>query len=64
MNKNLYLAALASKGMTQEDLAKKLEISTNTLRLKIQRKGDFKRSEIVVLYQLFGKKVVDSFLYE
>ena len=60
---NLFKAALASKGMTQDDLAKKLNISRNTLRLKIKRGGDFRTNEIAVLYKIFTKKIVDAFLF-
>lgn len=63
MDKNLYKAALASKGMTQKELAKKLGISANTLRLKVNADGDFRREEIAIMYQIFSKKVTDSFLY-
>ncbi len=63
MDKNLYKAALASKGMTQKELAKKLGISANTLRLKVNAGGDFRREEIAIMYKIFSKKVTDSFLY-
>lgn len=62
-NINLFKAALASKGMTQDDLAKILEISRNTLRLKVKRNGDFRTSEIAIMREIFGKKVVDAFLF-
>ena len=63
-NINLFKAALASKGMTQDDLAKKLNISRNTLRLKIKRGGDFRTNEIAILYKIFTKKIVDAFLFD
>ena len=63
-NINLFKAALASKGMTQDDLAKKLNISRNTLRLKIRRGGDFRTNEITILYKIFTKKIVDAFLFD
>ncbi len=63
MNENLFNAAMAAKGMTREDLAQKLSISRNSLTLKIKRGGDFRRDEIATMYQIFGKKSVDAFLY-
>lgn len=63
MDINLYKAALASKGMTQEDLAKKLGISRNCLINKINRNMDFRRAEILKMHRIFGKKVVDAFLF-
>lgn len=63
MNENLFNAALASKGMTREDLAKKLEISRNSLLNKIKRGGDFRKNEIIAMHKIFGKKVVDGFLF-
>lgn len=63
MDRNLFKAALAAKGMTQKELAEKLGISGNTLRLKLNKGGDFKRDEIACLYQLFSKEVGDGFLY-
>lgn len=63
VNQNLFKAALAAKGMTQEELAKKLNISRNSLILKIKRGGDFRKDEILIMYQIFGKKTVDSFLF-
>lgn len=63
-NENLYKAALAAKGMTQEELAKRLDISRNSLILKIKRGGDFRVKEIKIMYSIFSKKVVDAFLYD
>lgn len=60
---NLFKAALAAKGMTQEDLAKELGISRNSLVYKIKKGGDFRVKEIKILYKIFSKKVTDAFLY-
>lgn len=63
IDQNLFRAALAAKGMTQEDLANKLNISRNSLTLKIKKGGDFRKNEIIKMYEIFGKKTVDAFLF-
>lgn len=63
IDQNLFKAALAAKGMTQEDLANRLGMSRNSLSNKIKKGGDFRKDEIVKMYEIFGKKVVDAFLF-
>ena len=62
-DRNLFNAALAAKGMTQEELAKKLHISRNSLINKLKNNGNFNVNEIMGLYEVFGKKIVDAFLF-
>lgn len=62
-DRNLFNAALAMKGLTQQDLAKKLGITRNTLINKLMDNGRFNVDEIVKMYQIFGKKTVDGFLF-
>lgn len=63
MDVNLFNAALATKGMTREELAKKLGITPFSLYQKVKRGGDFRKNEILILYSIFSKKVVDAFLF-
>lgn len=62
-DRNLFNAALASKGMTQENLAKKLSLSRNSLLNRLKNNGAFNKEEIIKMYEIFGKKVVDAFLF-
>ncbi len=62
-DRNLFNAALAAKGMTQENLAKRLGLSRNSLINRLKNNGSFNTEEIIKMYEIFGKKVVDAFLF-
>ena len=51
-------------GYSQQDLAKKLEISTNAYNLKETGKREFRMSEINLLLELFNCTYEDIFLYQ
>lgn len=49
-NKNLLRAAMVAKGMTDEDVAKLLNISRQSFSYKINSKRKFTSDEITLLY--------------
>jgi transcriptional regulator with XRE-family HTH domain len=51
VNKNLFLSAMVKAGFSQKTLAKKLEMSKNTLSAKINGKGFFDTKQIDLVCQ-------------
>lgn len=60
---NKYRYACMTRGLRQCDIAKKLGISNTSLYRTIKHNGDFTRSQIMVLYDLFGSEVANDFLF-
>ena len=58
-NSNELRAALTRKGMTQEQVAEALGITTATLNYKINNKREFKTSEVKALVDLLEIKKED-----
>lgn len=64
MTNTLKLKALmVEKGFTQEQLAKKLGISEQSLNYKINNKREFKASEIQALTKILDVQDVDSIFF-
>lgn len=64
MTNTLKLKALmVEKGFTQEQLAKKLGISEQSLNYKINNKREFKASEIQALTKILDVQNVDSIFF-
>lgn len=64
MTNTLKLKALmVEKGFTQEQLAKKLGISEQSLNYKINNKREFKASEIQALTKSLDVQDVDSIFF-
>lgn len=58
-NSNELRAAITRKGMTQEQVAEALGITTATLNYKINNKREFKTSEVKALVDLLEIKKED-----
>ena len=56
-------AEIARKGLKKTDIAKKLNISVNSLQNKLKGKQEFKLSEIQILLKIFPDKDM-SFLFQ
>lgn len=56
-------ALIIEKGYRQEDIAKKLDISTQSFNYKINNKRDFRASEIEKLKFLLDIKDVDPIFF-
>ncbi|MBR3960845.1 MAG: helix-turn-helix transcriptional regulator [Clostridia bacterium] len=54
MNSNKLLGAMAEKGITQKELAKKLGISKNTVNSKINGKGHFDTEQAIKICEILG----------
>jgi len=64
MTNTLKLKALmVEKGFTQQQLAKKLGISEQSLNYKINNKREFKASEIQALTKILDVQDVDSIFF-
>lgn len=59
--KKLIKAYSALKGLTQEDLAKKLNITRAAFNRKLNGKSEFYDREKKILAELFGVKITDIF---
>lgn len=53
-NLNEFRAAMARSGFTQKKLAELLDLNEATITRKIQRGGDFSRSEINTMIEAMG----------
>ena len=62
-NSDLLKGAIKSKGYTQEDVAKIIGISANTLSCKINNKRDFTSSEIDKLMKLLDITDMNSYFF-
>lgn len=62
-NKNEFNAMLARKGITKDELAKKLGIRRETLYRRIVNGGNFNYKEIILLIEEFGKEEVMKALF-
>ncbi|GAB2022260.1 hypothetical protein RyT2_13340 [Pseudolactococcus yaeyamensis] len=51
-----------SNGLTQEDIAKELEITAQSYRNKELGKSEFKQSEMFAIARMFGKELDEIFL--
>ena len=58
-NSNELRAAMTRKGMTQEQVAEALGVTTATLNYKINNKREFKTSEVKALVDLLEIKKED-----
>ena len=58
----LLLKIRKENNLTQEDMAKMLDISTITYRNKELGRVDFKQSEMFTIAKFFNKRIEDIFL--
>ena len=63
-NKQKFNATLAENGMTKKDLCKILNLNEATIYRKINRNGDFNRTEINKFVEIFGLEKTESFLFD
>jgi len=56
LNVNKIIGLMAENGLTQDDVAKLLGISSNSLRHKLKKRRDFKVGELEILADTFGVK--------
>ena len=62
-NRQIYLIELRkNKGLTQADIAKKLNLSETAYRQKELGKREFTQDEMFYLSSFFGKQIVEIFL--
>lgn len=64
VNTNALKAAMARKGLTQNDVAKRISISTQSFSAKILNKTEFKIDEVYklrTLLALSGKETMEIF---
>lgn len=61
--RNKLNALIAKKGMTKADLAKKLNISYDTLFRRFRNDCDFSIAEIEILMSIFGSAEVYDALF-
>ena len=54
LNINTIKAEMARLNITQKDLAKKLNISTSTISMKMTERLDFTLKELIILLELFN----------
>ena len=54
MNVNKIKGLMAERSQTQDDLAKILKISRNSVQLKLSGKSEFKANEIATLAKLYN----------
>ncbi len=54
MNVNRIKGLMAERNQTQDDLAKALKISRNSVQLKLSGKSQFKANEIATLAKIFS----------
>lgn len=64
-NYGRLLWKMREKGMSQEELAKKIGISACSLSLKLRNKGDFRQNEIVSICNELGLKYscIDDYFF-
>lgn len=58
---NKLKGIMAEKNITQQELARKLEMGINTLNFKINGKSDFTVNEAKLVSKFFDKKIEEIF---